>query len=221
MKKYKSITVFIILILFVGLLAVFAVKILREKHTLLEKTAHLNRQVATLKQQVSLFRGKEMEDKETKDVRKFQENAFRLRFPHFTETVGLVFQKSKEYGFNPYLVMAVIQVESNFDPFAVSTAGAYGLMQINYSVWKDELKINFNRIFDKEYNLDLGLKILRHYYDRSAGNLQMALFRYNNGYNFNNTEYNVKIIATRFYPKEKTPKKAAETTPAGEDNRSI
>ncbi len=105
--------------------------------------------------------------------------------------------------------MAIIQVESAFDPYAVSSAGAYGLMQINYTVWKDYLSINFNRIFEKEYNIDLGLKVLKHYYDNASGNMFMALFRYNNGYKYNNTKYNGKIIATRFYANKD---KANQTT---------
>ena len=103
--------------------------------------------------------------------------------------------------------MSIIQVESDFKPYAVSKAGAYGLMQINYSVWKDELNIRFNRIYEKEYNIELGLKILKHYYDETNGDLLKALFHYNNGYKFNNTAYSGKVISTLFYAnKDKAPK---------------
>ncbi|MCP4216287.1 MAG: lytic transglycosylase domain-containing protein [bacterium] len=129
----------------------------------------------------------------------FKENVFKLRYPGYLSTAEKVFKKSKEYGFNPYLIMALIQVESGFNSYAVSTAGAYGLMQVNYSVWKNELNIDLRRIYEKEYNIDLGLKILKHYYDRSRGNIFRALFHYNNGYKHNNTRYNGKIIATNFY----------------------
>ena len=44
------------------------------------------------------------------------------------------YRKSRDFGFSPYLIMSLIQVESNFDPYAVSSVGAYGLMQVNYSV---------------------------------------------------------------------------------------
>jgi len=49
----------------------------------------------------------------------------------------------------------------------------------------------------------LGLKVLKHYYDKNAGNMFMALYRYNNGYKFNNQRYNGKIVATKFFSHEK------------------
>ena len=73
------------------------------------------------------------------------------------------------------------------------------------------MNIDFSRIFHKEYNINLGLKILKHYYDKSSGNMFMALFRYNNGYKHNNTPLNGKIVATRFlFPSEKRKEKKEE-----------
>ena len=150
-------------------------------------------------------------------LHRFQENIFKLRYPEYAKVSKIVFAKSKEYDFNPYLIMALIQVESDFKPYAISSAGAYGLMQVNYSVWKDELNIKFNRIFDKEYNIDLGLKILKHYYQETNGDLIKALFHYNNGYKHNNTKYSFKVISTLFYAnRDKAPKK-----PKKKNNLSI
>ena len=146
-------------------------------------------------------------------LHQFQDSIFQLRHPEFSEIAKIVFKKSKEYGFNPYLVMGLIQVESNFKPYAVSVAGAYGLTQVNYSVWKDELDINFNRIYNLEYNIDLGLKILKHYYEKTNRNLIQALFHYNNGYKHNNTGYSLKVISTRFYANKN---KAAGKTEKGD-----
>jgi soluble lytic murein transglycosylase-like protein len=159
------------------------------------KISRLTQKIAQLEKKVNHFEA----EKDQFDYYKFKQNVFNLKYPDYAQIAKIVFQKSKNYGFNPYLVMAMIQVESNFDQFAVSNAGAYGLMQVNYSVWKDELKINFNRIFEKGYNIELGLTILKHYYEENPGNLFMALFRYNNGYKYDNKEYNGKIIATKFY----------------------
>lgn len=129
----------------------------------------------------------------------FKDNILRMRSPVFSRIVETVFQKSREFRFNPYLVMALIQVESGFDPYAVSKSGSYGLMQINYPVWKDELSINPKRIFEVEYNVELGLKILSQYYRESEGNLVAALFLYNNGYKYVNDGFNQKIKSTAFY----------------------
>jgi len=130
---------------------------------------------------------------------RFSQHVFRIKAPLFTTIAENVFKKSREYGFNPYVIMALIQVESSFKPYAVSSAGAYGLMQVNYSVWKDELEIDFNKIFDIPYNIDLGLRILSHYYRQADDNIYLALYRYNNGYLYNNTSYNRKVMATTFY----------------------
>ncbi len=138
-------------------------------------------------------------DNEEMALLRFKDNILKLKYPALSRIARIVFEKSQKYNFNPFLIMAIIQVESNFDPYAVSAAGAYGLMQVNYSVWKDELGIDFSRIFDKGYNIELGLKILKHYYNATGGNIFKTLFHYNNGYKYNNTEYNGRVISTIFY----------------------
>lgn len=129
---------------------------------------------------------------------RFKANVFQSKYPNHSEVAEIVFRKCAHYGFNPYLIMAIIQVESNFNTRAISKHGAYGLMQVNYEVWKDELKVDFTRIFEREYNIDLGLRILKHYYDKASGDMFMALFRYNNGLKNNNTQFNGKIASTCF-----------------------
>lgn len=151
----------------------------------------------------------------------FKENVFNLKYPKFSQVARIAYRKSKEYGFSPYLVMALIQVESNFEQYAVSSAGAYGLMQINYSVWKDNLNIDFGRIFEREYNIDLGLKVLKHYYDEAAGNMFVALHRYNNGYKYNNHKYNARIVATKFYTHDNASGKTRKPKTSKEKNMSI
>jgi soluble lytic murein transglycosylase-like protein len=163
----------------------------------------LNRTVDRLESDVNHYKKEKVEKQKKSSLYHFKESVFESRYPRFSDVAEVVFRKSKDFGFSPYLVMAVIQVESNFDRFAVSNAGAYGLMQVNYSVWKDELSIDYARIFEIDYNINLGLKILKHYYDKASGNIFMALFRYNNGYKHNNTKYTGKIVATKFFAKEK------------------
>lgn len=78
----------------------------------------------------------------------------------------------------PELVLAVIEVESRFDRFAVSHAGARGLMQI-MPFWLKEIGRPDDNLFHIETNLRFGCTILRHYLDRERGNLLQALARYN------------------------------------------
>ncbi|MCP5107800.1 MAG: lytic transglycosylase domain-containing protein [bacterium] len=180
-------------------LMVAVIDLAEQKRVNGETIATLNKQMANLLDAVSHYKALEKQQEQERNFREFKESVFQLKYPKFLKTATVVFEKSQEYGFNPYLVMGLVQVESGFNQYAVSTAGAYGLMQVNYSVWKDEMDIDFSKIFDREYNVDLGLKILKHYHNKASGNMLAALFRYNNGYKYNNTAYSGKIIATRFY----------------------
>lgn len=130
------------------------------------------------------------------DLLEYKNATFHKKFPDFARIVDVAYKTSRRYGFHPNLVLAVMQVESAFDPLAVSTAGAYGLMQVRYAVWKDELNIDKNKIFDIEYNIELGLKILKQYHEVSGGNLGRTLFLYNNGYKYNNSGYITKVNAS-------------------------
>jgi soluble lytic murein transglycosylase-like protein len=182
----------------------------KEKQENQQIISALSQEITQLKERVAKYKLYKDQEEQRLALYRFKRSVFQLRYPEFTKIANIVFKKSKEYKFNPYLVMAIIQVESDFNPYAISNAGAYGLMQINYAVWKNELNINFNRIFDKEYNIDLGLKILKHYYDNARGNIFMALFRYNNGFKYNNTRYNGKIIATKFYANKDKAKQGSK-----------
>jgi soluble lytic murein transglycosylase-like protein len=123
----------------------------------------------------------------------YKNATFQKKFPEFSRIVDVAYQKAQRYGFSPYLVLSVIQVESAFNPAAVSAAGAFGLMQVRYSVWKDELGIDRSRIFDIGYNIDLGLRILKQYREIADGNMRRALFLYNNGYKYNNVGYIARV----------------------------
>lgn len=78
----------------------------------------------------------------------------------------------------PELVLAVIDVESNFDRFAISVAGALGLMQV-MPFWLNEIGRPEDNLFHIRTNLRMGCTILRHYLDRENGDLVKALARYN------------------------------------------
>ncbi len=80
-------------------------------------------------------------------------------------------------GLPPELVLAIIEVESGFDRFAISRAGAQGLMQI-MPFWLEEIGRPEDNLFHIRTNLRMGCTILRHYLDRE-GDLTSALARYN------------------------------------------
>ncbi len=82
-------------------------------------------------------------------------------------------------GLDRQLVLALIQVESNFRKYAISSAGARGLMQV-MPFWTEVIGDGESRrLFDMRTNLRYGTVILRHYLDIEQGDLFMALGRYN------------------------------------------
>jgi soluble lytic murein transglycosylase-like protein len=81
-------------------------------------------------------------------------------------------------GLEPELVLAVIETESNFDTYAVSVAGALGLMQI-MPFWRDEIGRPDDNLIHLETNLRYGCTILKFYLDKENGDLRRALGRYN------------------------------------------
>lgn len=78
----------------------------------------------------------------------------------------------------PELVLAVIDVESNFDRYAISVAGARGLMQI-MPFWLNEIGRPNDNLLHIDTNLRFGCTILKYYLDMEKGDLQRALGRYN------------------------------------------
>lgn len=89
-----------------------------------------------------------------------------------------VHQEAQRAALPPELVLAVIDIESNFDRFAISVAGARGLMQV-MPFWLQELQQPEANLFDIQTNLRMGCTILRYYLDMEKGDLVPALARYN------------------------------------------
>lgn len=99
----------------------------------------------------------------------------RIEHMHFLK---MVYQEARKAKLEPELVLAVIQIESNFDKFAISRVGARGLMQV-MPFWVKVIGKPNDNLFDMRTNLRYGCSILRHYLDRENGNLRRALARYN------------------------------------------
>ncbi len=78
----------------------------------------------------------------------------------------------------PELVLAVIEVESHFDRFAISRVGAQGMMQV-MPFWKNEIGRREDNLTDNRTNLEYGCRILQFYLQREDGDLHRALAAYN------------------------------------------
>jgi soluble lytic murein transglycosylase-like protein len=93
------------------------------------------------------------------------------------------FLKSVHYeatraGLDPQLVLGLIQVESGFKKYAVSSVGARGYMQV-MPFWVKSIGTPEQNLFDMRLNLRYGCTILRHYLDMEKGDYFRALGRYN------------------------------------------
>lgn len=81
-------------------------------------------------------------------------------------------------GLDPQLALSLIQVESGFRKYAISTAGARGYMQV-MPFWVDTIGSKEHNLFHLRVNLRYGCTILRHYLDIEKGDYFRALGRYN------------------------------------------
>lgn len=100
---------------------------------------------------------------------------------------------------HPELVLAVINVESNFNRFAISSAGAQGLMQV-MPFWLKEIGKQNDNLFDIRTNLRMGCTILKYYINKEQGDLTRALARYNGSlgkYKYPNKVF--KLLNKRWY----------------------
>ncbi len=95
------------------------------------------------------------------------------------EFLQTIWYESKRAGLETSLVLGLVQVESNFRKFAVSSVGARGYMQV-MPFWTRVLGDgDAGKLFHMQTNLRFGCVILRHYLDREKGDLFLALGRYN------------------------------------------
>ena len=95
------------------------------------------------------------------------------------EFLQTLWYEARRAGLSLSLVLGLIQVESAFRKYALSSAGARGYMQV-MPFWSHLIGDGDERLlFQLQPNLRFGCVILRHYMDREAGDLSMALGRYN------------------------------------------
>jgi soluble lytic murein transglycosylase-like protein len=99
----------------------------------------------------------------------------------------------------PELVLAVIQIESAFNRFAISSVGARGLMQV-MPFWLKEIGKPDENMFDIRVNLRMGCTILRYYLDKERNDKTKALARYNGSVGKRKYPDKVfKALSTRWY----------------------
>jgi len=108
------------------------------------------------------------------------------------QLLNIVHAEAHRAGLEAELVLAVIEVESSFNRWAISSVGARGLMQV-MPFWVNEIGNPEDNLFHLQTNIRLGCKILRHYIDREKGNIAKGLARYNGSKGSN--RYPLKVMS--------------------------
>ena len=108
------------------------------------------------------------------------------------DLLQLVYRESARQNLDPDLVLAVMQIESAFNRFAISRVGAQGLMQV-MPFWRLEIGRPQDNLTHVETNIRYGTVILAHYIDVAKGDLVDALARYNGSRG--RPKYPEKVIA--------------------------
>jgi soluble lytic murein transglycosylase-like protein len=117
---------------------------------------------------------------------------------HTERVVGIAYRAAREVGLDPLLVLAVISVESRFNPIAESVMGAKGLMQIipRYHLAKLDAYGGEDAVLDPESNVLVGARILQEYVYR-MGTLEAGLQFYNGAFRDASAQYAQKVMAER------------------------
>ncbi len=119
-----------------------------------------------------------------------------------------VAEEARRAGYDPLLILAIIDVESDFDVDAVSSRGARGLMQIqpvtlHWFAQKQGLRLSKEEMAaDPAVCVRLGIRYLRSLQDRFGGDLSMALMAYNAGPDRIRQAVRERVLEPfRFYPR--------------------
>ena len=119
--------------------------------------------------------------------KRIPDKAYRLDF------LKTVHYEATRAGLDPQLVLGLIEVESGFKKYAVSSAGARGFMQV-MPFWVRQIGVSDQNLFHLRVNLRYGCTILRHYLDIEKGDLYRALGRYNGS--LGQAEYPNMVVGT-------------------------
>ena len=148
---------------------------------------------------------------QSKDVRNLTLAIVKLQPKHTPLVANLIatrtFIECSKKGLDPELMIGLMFQESSLKPLQESNKGALGLMQVRYSIWKEEPELKDNGISARDHlfwindNIKAGTDIFKKYYEESGRNIGMTLYRYNTGSKklpvktkITDVEYVVKIL---------------------------
>ncbi len=128
----------------------------------------------------------------------FVSKRYRVSLDATLELVSAAYAAGEQTGLDPLLILAVMAVESRFNPIAESVAGAKGLMQVipRFHMEKIIASGGEKAVLEPEINILLGARILREYIVRS-GDLTTGLQMYNGATDNGSNQYAEKVISEK------------------------
>jgi soluble lytic murein transglycosylase-like protein len=123
---------------------------------------------------------------------------YRLAMEPTEHLVEVAHNAARQVGLDPLLLLAVMAIESGFNPIAESVMGAKGLMQVIPKFHKQVVARHGGEqaMLDPDVNIMIGAHILRDYIDRT-GNIEAGLQFYNGSLRDESSQYSEKVIAER------------------------
>jgi soluble lytic murein transglycosylase-like protein len=134
--------------------------------------------------------------------------------------VGMAHAAGRQIGIDPLLIIAVMAVESRFNPIAESLAGAKGLMQVIPKYHADKLQ-NYggeDAVFDPQVNILVGTQILKEYIART-GNLSIALQMYAGALNDSEDVYTTRVMNEKQRLQQVVNRPGSRDAPKGSGTR--
>jgi len=115
---------------------------------------------------------------------------------------------SDKYDISPLLLVGMIEIESRFNPMAISKKGARGLMQV-MAEWVPKLKIKkVNDLHDIDIGIEAGIKVFKIHLKEAKGNISRGLYLYvGKDINYANNVYSAVGRFTMYQPKNKNEDK--------------
>lgn len=137
-------------------------------------------------------------EREQRAVTEYIAKRYRVSDAAVAGFVSAAYRSGARYNVDPLLILAVMAVESRYNPVAESSVGAKGLMQIIPKYHQEKLHDHGGEeaVLEPEVNIQVGARILREYY-RRFGDLEVALQMYAGALDEPTARYSEKVLAEK------------------------
>jgi soluble lytic murein transglycosylase-like protein len=142
-------------------------------------------------------------DREQRVLTEFIAKRYRVSEQAVASYVSHAYQAGAQHSVDPLLILAVMAVESRYNPVAESNMGAKGLMQVipKWHLEKLEDHGGEQAVLEPAVNIEVGARILREYH-RRVGDLERSLQMYNGALDHPHSQYAAKVFAEKARLKE-------------------